>query len=94
MWKTWENPRWLCKHEFPGGFCDKTLDTFQKLKKYGINAKGHNKFFDHFIVYDFETILSKTEIKKTDHLNYTNKHNPFLFLFSQILKVLMLNLFM
>ena len=31
---------------------------------------------DHFIIYDFETILSKTNIKKTDNLNYTNKHIP------------------
>ena len=36
----------------------------------------NNNFFDHFIVYDFETILSKTNIKKTDNLNYTNKHIP------------------
>jgi hypothetical protein len=32
--------------------------------------------FDHFIVYDFETILSKTEIKKTENFTYTNKHVP------------------
>ena len=61
------------------------MDTFQKLKKYGINTKGHNKNFDHFIVYDFETILSKTEIKKTDNLSYNNKHIPVSFsIFSNI----------
>ena len=54
----------LCKHEFPGGFCDQTQNTFQKLENYGIEINDCNNFFDHFIVYDFETILSKTEIKK------------------------------
>ena len=66
-------------------FCKKALSTFQKLKKYGIDIENHNKFFDHFIVYDFETILSKIEIKKTNHLNYTNKHIPVSFsIFSNI----------
>jgi len=75
----------LCKHEFPGGFCEQTLNTFQKLKSYGIKIEDYNKFFDHFIVYDFETILSKTEIKKTKHLKYTNKHVPVSFsIFSNV----------
>ena len=65
----------LCKHEFPGGFCAQTQNTFQKLENYGIEINDCNNFFDHFIVYDFETILSKTEIKKTKNLQYTNKHN-------------------
>ncbi len=40
-----------------------TLNTFQKLDNYGVDIKDHNSFFDHFFVYDFETILSQTEIK-------------------------------
>ena len=63
--KTWKTCGDLCKHEFPGGFCEQTLSTFQNLKKYGIDIENHNKFFDHFIVYDFETILSETKIKKS-----------------------------
>jgi hypothetical protein len=44
-----------------------------------------NNFFDHFIVYDFETILSKTEIKKTENLQYTSKHVPVSFsIFSNV----------
>jgi hypothetical protein len=36
-------------------------------------------------VYDFETILSKTEIKKTKNLKYTNKHVPVSFsIFSNV----------
>ena len=38
------------------------IKHISKIKKYGVDIKKHNKFFDHFIVYDFETILSKTEI--------------------------------
>ncbi len=35
--------------------------------------------------YDFETILSKTEIKKTENLQYTNKHIPVSFsIFSNV----------
>ncbi len=48
----------------------------KKLDDYVVDVKDNNKFFDYFIVYDFETILSKTEIKKTENLKYTNKHVP------------------
>jgi hypothetical protein len=68
------------KHVFPDGFCDQTLDTFEKLKNYGIDTNDHYKFFDHFIVYDFETILSKSGIQKTENLSHTNKYIPVFFL--------------
>jgi hypothetical protein len=44
-----------------------------------------NKFFDYYITYDFESILSKIEDKRTDTLSFTNKHVPVSFsLFSNI----------
>ena len=45
----------------------------------------YNKFYDYFIVYDFETILSKKEICKTNSLKYTNQHVPVSFsIFSNV----------
>ena len=75
----------LCKHEFPGGLCEKALNTFEKLENYGVEIGNHNKFYDYFIVYDFETILSKKEIIKTNNLKYTSKHIPVSFsIFSNV----------
>ncbi len=48
--------------KFPGGFCAQTQNTFQKLENYGIEINDCNNFYDYFIVYDFETTLSKNEI--------------------------------
>ena len=71
----------FCKHDFVGGYCQKTKSVFEDLpKKYRSNT-----FFDHFITYDFEAILSKIDDKKTDSLTYTNKHIPVSFsIFSNI----------
>jgi hypothetical protein len=71
----------FCKHEFRGGYCEKTKSVFEDLpKKY-----QDRKFFDYYITYDFEAILSKMEDVRTDRLQYTNKHLPVSFsLFSNI----------
>jgi hypothetical protein len=71
----------FCKHEFIGGYCEKTKSVFENLpKKY-----QDRKFFDYYIAYDFEAILSKMEDVRTDRLQYTNKHLPVSFsLFSNI----------
>jgi hypothetical protein len=71
----------FCKHEFIGGYCEKTKSVFENLpKKY-----QDRKFFDYYITYDFESILSKIEDVRTDRLQYTNKHLPVSFsLFSNI----------
>lgn len=62
----------FCKHEFRGGYCEKTKSVFEDLpKKY-----QDKKFFDYYITYDFESILSKIEDVRTDRLKYTNKHLP------------------
>ena len=70
--KTWKNMWWFMQTWISRWFLWETLNTFQKLKKCGIDIENHNKFFDHFIVFDFETILSKTEIKKTNHWDLFN----------------------
>ena len=54
----------FCKHEFIGGYCEKTKSVFENLpKKY-----QDKKFFDYYITYDFESILSKIEDVRTDRL--------------------------
>jgi hypothetical protein len=71
----------FCKHEFIGGNCKKTKNIFEDLPE----RFQQNKFFDYYITYDFETILSKIEDKRTDTLSFTNKHLPVSFsLFSNI----------
>jgi hypothetical protein len=71
----------FCKHEFIGGNCKKTKNIFEDLPE----RFQENKFFDYYITYDFETILSKIEDKRTDTLSFTNKHLPVAFsLFSNI----------
>lgn len=71
----------FCKHEFIGGNCKKTKNIFEDLPE----RFQQNKFFDYYITYDFESILSKIEDKRTDTLSFTNKHLPVSFsLFSNI----------
>jgi hypothetical protein len=71
----------FCKHEFIGGYCKKTKNIFEDLPE----QFQENKFFDFYITYDFESILSKIEDKRTDSLSFTNKHVPVSFsLFSNI----------
>ena len=71
----------FCKHEFIGGNCKKTKNIFEDLPE----RFQENKFFDHYITYDFESILSKIEDKRTAALSFTNKHVPVSFsLFSNI----------
>ena len=71
----------FCKHEFIGGYCKKTKNIFEDLPE----QFQENKFFDFYITYDFETILSKIEDKRTETLSFTNKHLPVSFsLFSNI----------
>jgi hypothetical protein len=71
----------FCKHEFIGGYCKKTKNIFEDLPE----QFQENKFFDFYITYDFETILSKIEDKITETLSFTNKHLPVSFsLFSNI----------
>jgi len=71
----------FCKHEFRGGYCEKTKSVFEDLP----TRFQKDKFFDYFITFDFESILSKIEDKRTDSLSFTNKHVPVSFsLFSNI----------
>ncbi len=60
----------------------KRLKTYSRIYP---NDPNKNKFFDYYITYDFETILSKIEDKRTETLSFTNKHLPVSFsLFSNI----------
>lgn len=71
----------FCKKEFIGGYCEKTKSIFETLpKKY-----NDKRFFDYYITYDFEAILSKTSNVRTENLEYTNRHIPVSFsIFSNI----------
>ena len=71
----------FCKKEFIGGYCEKTKSIFETLpKKY-----NDKRFFDYYITYDFEAILSKTNNVRTENLEYTNRHIPVSFsIFSNI----------
>jgi len=52
---------------------------------YGVIVQLVIDIFDFYITYDFETILSKIEDKRTETLSFTNKHLPVSFsLFSNI----------
>jgi hypothetical protein len=54
----------LCKHEFPGGFCEQTLNTFQKLKKYGIKLKIIISFLIILLYMILKLFYLKPKLKK------------------------------
>ncbi len=57
----------------------------RRLRTYSRISLNDSKKISFSITYDFETILSKIEDKRTDTLNFTNKHLPVSFsLFSNI----------
>ena len=49
---------------FSGGFCEQTLSTFQKLKKYVIDIENHNKFLIILLFMILRLFYPKLKFKK------------------------------
>lgn len=64
------------KRKFPGGFYSNPKSVFDKLDQFGIYVEEKDRFYEWFIVYDFEFILVPMKIKNNDNLEYTEHHVP------------------
>jgi len=71
--KTCETKRNL---NFVGGFFKPKLTIFQELDNYGVHIPTSKRFFEHFIVFDLESVLSPANEIGTDKLTYTHIHIP------------------
>jgi hypothetical protein len=64
------------KYVYPGGFFVPNKTVFDELQEIGINVAEEDRKFEWFIVFDFEAILMKTDIKSSEKLNWSHKHVP------------------
>ena len=49
---------------------------FDKIQKEGIHVNPDDMFYDYFICFDLESILTKVEISNSEKLRWTQKHDP------------------
>ena len=61
--------------KFLGGFYSPTKTIFEKLELNDFHVEKRDRFFEWFIVYDFEALLLKTNTVSTKTV-WTNKHIP------------------
>ncbi len=61
---------------FPGGFHKKHETIFDRLESFGINVQSGQRRYEHFIFYDFESMLVKKERKMSDTVQSVNVHVP------------------
>ena len=79
-------------YKFTGGFYNTKSSIFEELEEYGIIIEENHRFYEYFIVFDFEAYLQKIEDsnENTDKTTTTAQHNILcliLYLFVQMLKV-------
>ena len=62
---------------YPGGFMKTKQTIFDELQdRCGINVNKADRSFNHFIVFDFESMLEKTQVRTSDKLVWVQKHVP------------------
>ena len=64
------------KYIYPGGFYQTPNTIFEQMEEVGIYVEEEERFFPWFMVFDFESLLIKDEIKTTEKLTWTHKHVP------------------
>ena len=51
-------------------------NIFDELEEFGIYVDENDRLFKWFIVFDFEALLIKTDIKTTEKLTWSHRHHP------------------
>jgi len=64
------------KYVYPGGFFKPPQTIFHKLADYGIVVPESQRTFPWFIVFDFEAMLTKSQERNSEKLQWTQKHVP------------------
>ena len=65
------------KHEFPGGFHKMSPSIFERLEEFNIVVPLEKRLYHHFIVYDFEAVLSHIkDDQTTKKLKWLRRHDP------------------
>ena len=64
------------KHVYPGGFYSKNQSIFEQLEYYGIVIPKEERYYEYYLVYDFESVLKKQEVEVSDDTAYTHQHLP------------------
>ena len=64
------------KYEFVGGFFDQYSNIFDELKEFGILLNEEEKFYNYFIVFDFESYLKPISHQNTSKTFTTTQHHP------------------
>ena len=67
---------YVTKSVYPGGFVKNNKTVFEELEGLGIKVPEKDQTFPYFIVFDFESILKKVQIKTSEKLEWTQKHEP------------------
>jgi hypothetical protein len=64
------------KYVYPGGFFSPSKTVFDELEEIGIYVREEDRIFEWFLVFDFEALLLKTNIKTSEKLQWSHKHVP------------------
>ena len=64
------------KYIFPGGFHQQNNSIFDDLEEIGIHVQQCDRFYNYFIVYDFESILKKIDSSQDSNTITTAEHIP------------------
>ena len=66
----------VTKMMYKGGFFSTSKSIFQELEQFGFLTDIKDKFYPHFIVFDFESILKKVQQKVSDKIMIIQSHRP------------------
>lgn len=64
------------KKQFQGGFYSTTDTVFDKLEQHGISVNANERFYEWFLVYEFESMLVPNNSQSSVNLQYTEQHVP------------------
>lgn len=64
------------KKQFQGGFYSTPNTVFDRLEQHGISVNANERFYEWFLVYDFESMLVPINSQSSVNLQYTEQHVP------------------
>ena len=64
------------KYVFPGGYHQQANSIFDELEEVGIHVQHSDRFYNYFIVYDFESYLKKLDSDNNTNTVTTAEHIP------------------
>jgi hypothetical protein len=64
------------KYVYPGGFFSVNKNIFDELEEIGVHVDEIDRLYKWFIVFDFEALLVKPNIKSTNKLTWSHRHHP------------------